>query len=149
MTTRSDITSFNNCVARNLALNANAKLICARRPVLVRVGHKPGRDAPGRAQNRIAVWIGDWEGRCRDGAGNLNIHELRSSRDVGGAIGGYGIGSVGTDKTTSSSKNWRVHDAPSAAKYRLGVDLIRHANARPNRVGIGWLVEIAIAGAGE
>jgi len=36
-----------------------------------------------------------------------------------------------------------------APDLRLGVDLIRHANARPNRVGIGWLVEIAIAGAGE
>src|SRR4029079_13895813 len=109
-----------------------------RRPVLVCVRHRGG--ATHRAQDRIAVRIGDGPGRGHDGAWRLDVYIRVNACQ--------GICAVGADDTARAGPDELVINSPTGAKYRLGVDLIGDAQPRPDSIWIGGLIELAVARVG-
>src|SRR6185503_19334062 len=108
---------FDDEIPSDLTLDADAPLIDARRPVLVRVGHHRG--PAHSAQKRKTVRIRDGPGRSHDGAWRLDVYERVDNPQS--------RSSAGADHNAGGWPPEPGNGPPAGAKDGLGVHLIGQA----------------------
>ena len=111
-----DIGSFQPKISGDFALNADAELVDARRPIFVLIGHEIGSAADtDAAGDRVKELICNGPLRLHDSARRLDIYELLGDGNIGRTVGGRIIDSVGADNAAGGCRDELVGESPTGA----------------------------------